>query len=306
VKSAIASAGHVVVVDSFFDGAKRMRKEFDARLSDARDPFDPRRFAWEPWHIEHQFSQARTPAATFFDARTYEAFERRLLSWAGLTLGLSALGAPAWLSSLVDGDFQALHRDSPNGDFAFSFGLSRGSFTGGDTLVANFDLLDYFRRGAHTNERADAPLFDEIAPRMNRLVAFDARLPHAVRAVCGPRHVRDGRVAIQGWLVPSGAVVRAGERDAIERVARAACARVRVPKQSVAGLLSVRVGKGGGRAVCDTLVDTGARAVRDEIAAAFVRALAHAPFPKDADAVIPILIDAKEARAASKGPTGWT
>jgi hypothetical protein len=287
------------VVDAFFDGARRMRKEFDARLSDARDPFDPRRFAWEPWHIEHQFSQARTPAATFFGPATYAAFERRLLSWAGLSLGLSALGAPAWLSSLVDGDFQALHRDSPNGEIAFSFGLSRGAFRGGETLIATFDLLDYFRRGAHENARASSPLFEEIASRMNRLVAFDARLPHAVRAVAGPRHVRDGRVAIQGWLVPAGAFVKAGDKSAIEEVARAAAARVRVPQKSVAGLLSVRVGNGRARAVCDTLVDTGARAVRDEIAAAFVGALGRAAFPKGTDAVIPIVIDSKRARAAS-------
>ena len=297
----IAPHGHIVTLDAFFEGARPLRKELDSRLSDARDPFDPGRFAWEPWHIDGQFSQARTPARSFFTGSTFAAFERRLLAWAGLSLGLSRLGGPPWLSSLVDGGFQALHRDSPNGEFAFSFGLSRGrGFRGGETQIASFDLLDYFRRGGHTNERAASPLFEEIPSRFNKLVVFDARLPHAVRMVQGPRHVRDGRVAIQGWLSADGCIARAGAD--VTPLAADVVALASRRARGVAGLLSVRVAGGKARSVCDTLVDTGARPARDELVHALEQALARAPFPKGTDVVIPILVDERGGRVPSGEP----
>ncbi len=295
IQAVIAPTGHIVTLDGFFDGARALRRELDLRLSDARDPFDPSRFAWEAWHIDGQFSQQRTPARAFFSARAFAAFEHRLLTWAGLALGLSALGGPPWLSSLTDGGFQALHRDSPNGDFAFSFGLSRGErFRGGETQIATFDLLDYFRSRAHTSERAASPLFHEIAPRWNRLVSFDARLPHAVRMVEGPRHVRDGRVAVQGWLVASGCVSHAGPdvtdlaADVVSRVGRRA--------RGAAGLLSVRVQDKKARVVCDTLVETGPRAATAALRESLTSALSRAPFPKGSDVVVPIVVGDAGAR----------
>ncbi len=296
-----------MTLDGFFDGARALRRELDVRLSDARDPFDPSRFAWEAWHIDGQFSQQRTPARVFFSARAYAPFERRLLSWAGLALGLSALGAPPWLSSLTDGGFQALHRDSPNGEFAFSFGLSRGTgFRGGETQIATFDLLDYFRSRSHTSERATSPLFHEVVPRWNRLVAFDARLPHAVRMVEGPRHVRDGRVAIQGWLVANGCVARTGPdvtelaSDVVKQVDRRLGRRAR----GAAGLLSVRVHEKRARVVCDTLVETGPRPVTASLRDALTAALARAPFPKGTDVVVPIVVGERGASVPSTRTRG--
>lgn len=297
----IAPNGHIVTLDAFFEGAGSLRRELDVRLSDDRDPFDPSRFAWEAWHIDGQFSQQRTPARTFFSARAFAPFEARLLGWASLALGLSAFGGPPWLSSLTDGCFQALHRDSPNGEFAFSYGLSRPSrgvvFRGGETQIATFDLLDYFRSRAHTSERASSPLFHEIAPRWNRLVAFDARLPHAVRMVEGPRHVRDGRVAIQGWLVPEGCVVRGRDVDRHEATELAADVVRRVARRArgAAGLLSVRVHEKRARVVCDTLVDTGPGAVTASLRGSLTAALAKAPFQKGADVIVPVLVGERGA-----------
>jgi hypothetical protein len=228
-----------VVVDGFFADAAGLRRELDRRLGDRSDPFDPGRFAWEHWHVEGQFSQLRTPARAFFSAPLLAAFEARLLRWAGATLGSSRLGGPPWLSAFVDGGFQALHRDSPNGQFAFSYGLGRGRFRGGETLLARDDLLDYFRRRAHADDAADAPLFDEVPSRFGRLVVFDSRLPHAVRPVEGPRRAREGRIVIQGWLAAAGCVVegKVAPADAT-RAANAALARISGVR-GVEGLVTV-------------------------------------------------------------------
>jgi len=307
----IAPSGHIVTLDAFFEGAhaRTLRRELDARLSDDRDPFEPSRFSWEAWHIDGQFSQQRTPARTFFTEKAFAPFEARLLSWAGLALGLSAFGGPPWLSSLTDGGFQALHRDSPNGEFAFSYGLSRasknGSFRGGHTQIATFDLLDYFRRSAHTNANASSPLFHEIPSRWNRLVAFDARLPHAVRMVEGPRHVRDGRIAVQGWLVADGCVSRRTTDDArgMTDVAADVVRRVGKRMRGAAGLLSVRVHERKARVVCDTLVDTSAKSVVPAVRRSISAALSRAPFPRGSDVVVPVVLEETGARvpSATKG-----
>ena len=204
-----------VVLDAFYGDVRDLRRAIDRRLSDRVEPFDPRRFVWEHWHVEGQFSQLRAPARAFFPAEAIAAFEARLLRWAASTYGLSRLGGPPWVSSVTDGGYQGLHRDGPNGTIAFTFALGRGRFRGGETLIARDELLDYFGTGSHRPEVAHTPLFDEIAPRFNRLVAFDARIPHAVRMVEGPRHPRDGRIAIQGWLEPAGCVV-VGALDPVE------------------------------------------------------------------------------------------
>src|SRR5215813_7319918 len=100
-----------------------MRRALDRRLADRTDPFDPTRFAWEHWHVPGQFSQLRTPARSFFGDEAMAAFEARLLRWARAELGVARLGGPPWLSAITDGGFQGVHRDSPNGQFAFSYGL---------------------------------------------------------------------------------------------------------------------------------------------------------------------------------------
>jgi hypothetical protein len=297
--------GRHVTVDAFFEGARAMRRELDRRLSDRGSPFDARRFVWEPWHVDAQFSQLRTPARAFFAAPLMEAFEARLLRWAGAAYGVSRLGGPPWLSVLTDGGFQSLHRDGPNGQIAFTFGLGRGRFRGGETLIAKDELLDYFGTGSHREDQAHMPLFDEIAPRLNRLVAFDSRIPHAVRAVVGPRDAKDGRIAVQGWLEASGCLVD-GDADAAAAAATRAAnaALAKVPKASLAGAeglvcLRVVLGKGGRARAAEvratTLARTAAAARQPARAlAAIVSALGKARLGDGPGRVtVPVLVGAR-------------
>jgi hypothetical protein len=305
---------HYVVVDSFFADARPLRAALDRRFGPRVDPFDPSRFVWEHWDVPGQFRQHRAPARNVFPAAVLGPFEARLLAWAALTLGLSAFGGPPWVSSLVDGCFQVLHRDSPNGDWAFSFGLTRpgrARFRGGETLLARPELLDYWRRGQHKATHADTPLFDEVPSRFNRIVAFDSRVPHAVRTIEGPRDLRDGRVAIQGWLRANGCVVdpRLGvdvdaATDAVNGPLRGARAK------GVEGLFTLRldVARDGrvrrATPIVDTLVATGrdegaAEKARRDVAARIARA--RLPPPSRAGiAVAPVLVGEGKARVPAR------
>jgi hypothetical protein len=280
-----------IVVDGFFADARAMRRELDRRLADRTSPFDPARFVWEHWHVPGQFSQLRTPARSFFSAPLTLAFEGRLLRWAKASLGVSRLGGPPWLSAITDGGFQGVHRDSPNGQLAFSYGLATGRFAGGETLLARDELLDYFRSGSHAEDTADTPLFDEVRPRFDRLVVFDSRLPHAVRAVEGPRRTRDGRIAIQGWLAAAGCVVDgAYAPDEATRAANLALARAG-DVRGVEGLLAVRLETGkDGRVkralpLASTLVEV-TRGAPERAARRILQALVRARFPAGAARIV--------------------
>lgn len=301
-----------LVVDRFHEGARRMRRELDRRFSDALDPFDPARFAWERWHIPDQFSQLRAPARAIFSTDAMAAFEERLLAWAGRATGLSLLGGPPWLSVLCDGDFQSLHRDSPNGLLAFSFGLGTGAFTGGHTLLARPELTEYWRLGAHRAEVADTPMFDELAPAFNRVVAFDSRVPHAVRRVEGPRHPRDGRTAIQGWIRPAGCVVR-GSAGADEATDAIDAALRKVPRAAIAGTdglvtVAADVGRGGLRAVRETfrtLVCTSDAGDVARASDAIVRAVGRAKVRGAGSVVAPVIVSPEGCFVGrAEGPTG--
>jgi len=285
-------ASHVHVVDAFFGEARALRAAYEGRFGERVPPFDAARFAWEYWHVPGQFAQHRAPARAVFPPALMGRFEARLLAWGARTLGLPVLGGPPWVSFVLHGDYQGIHRDTPNGVFAFTFGLSRPGrprFAGGETLLARPELLDYWRRGRGTRaETSDEPLFEAIPSLYNRLVVFDARIPHAVRAVEGPRDPRDGRVAIQGWLAPDGAVTTGAlAKDEATAALRVVLKRVaRRPLADAAGLLSVRLEVAASGAVKrarelgSTLVATGgddaapARAGR-----AVLEALARARLP---------------------------
>jgi hypothetical protein len=254
---------HYFVVDAFFAGARALRAAYEARFGERVPPFDRSRFAWEYWHVPGQFAQHRAPARDVFPAPVLGPFEARLLAWSSRTLGLGALGSPPWVSFVLHGDYQGIHRDTPNGVFAFTFGLSRpgrARFTGGETLLARPELLDYWRHGGAREEGAAEPLFEAIPAAFNRLVAFDSRVPHAVRTVEGPRDPRDGRVAIQGWLRGAGCVAHGalGRDEATDRVRCALRGLGRRALGGAAGLCSVKleVAAAGGVKRVTVLVDT--------------------------------------------------
>jgi hypothetical protein len=300
-----------LAVDGFFDGARAMRRWFERVTSERIDPMDPLRFQWERWHVPGEFSQQRARARAFFPKELAEAFEARLLSWAGATLGLSALGGPPWLSELLDGQFQALHRDTPNGPIAFSYGLVRPGplrFRGGETLLARAELLDYWRLGGHAAEAAAEPLFHEVPPRFDRLVCFDSRVPHAVRAVEGPRKPGDGRMAVQGWLRAAGCV--AGDAEASELATRTVNrALSRGPRRALSGasgLLSVRVDAAQRRARPRILVDLLAPTDRTpdgpaRARASVLEALARIAWPRGLGRVaIPVVVEGGAARVPTR------
>jgi hypothetical protein len=304
-------AAHHFVVDNFLADTRPLRAAFDARFGERVPPFDPSRFSWEYWHVPGQFAQHRAPARDVFPADALAAFEARLLAWSRSTLGLGALGGPLWVSFLLHGDYQGLHRDTPNGTFAFTFGLSRpgrARFSGGETLLARPELLDYWRRGGARAETSAEPLFEAIAPRLNRLVAFDARIPHAVRALEGPRDPRDGRVAIQGWVQADGCVVEADARAKDEVDAAVERALGRVAARAVAGaagLLAVALDVAASGAVrrasvrADTLVRTGDSASAPERARfAVVDRLSEVRLPaarRATSIVVPAQVDGERA-----------
>jgi hypothetical protein len=283
------------VVDRFLAEAQALRRRLDARLDQNRDPFDASRFRWERWHIDGQFSQLRTPARDFFGADLASVFERAVLRAVGREIGPVELASPPWLSIVVDRDFQGIHRDSPNGHFAFSFGLGREArYRGGETLLANDDLLDYFGRGAHRDGAAADPLFDEIPSRFNRLVVFDARLPHGVREVQGPRAPKDGRIAIQGWVRLRGATASGIPESDLRARARAAMKGVRVP--GVEGLVALAL-EGTKRVVrIHTLVATTRTANVQSAVESIRRASARVRVPASTKASLAIRVEGGKGR----------
>ncbi len=293
-----------LVHDAFLADVGALRRVLTRRLRDDQDPFAGARFAWEAWHVPGQFSQLRAPARAILGTAC-EALEARVLRVVGRELGAARLGGPLWISILRDGDFQSLHRDSPNGDFAMSFGLGLESrFRGGETLIARDELLDYFGRGAHTDAQASAPLFDEIASRQNRLVVFDARLPHAVRHVEGPREARFGRIAVQGWL-RAETVVLAGDTTPVVGALTQSLRSLGRSLGAVDGLVVVgltaprRAGRAAAELRAHTLAPTAATSSpkASEIAARVARALASARLPHGASATAVVrVVPGKGAR----------
>jgi hypothetical protein len=119
--------------------------------------------------------------------------------------------SPPWLSLYVDGCGQELHGDLPHGPWAFVFSLTRWrgrSFRGGETLLVRDDVLDYWHDFRSSRAVEQGELVRAIAPQLGRLVVFDPRVPHGVRAVTGTRDPREGRLVIHGWFVQPRPFVR--------------------------------------------------------------------------------------------------
>ena len=197
-----SKAVHVRVTDAFLPAAvaKKARGEYDACFGGTR--VRPESFVWQLWHAPAgQYIAQRTPAPDFFTPSTWAAVETCLLDYGRSQLGCASL-SPAWLSVYTEGCEQRLHADLPHGPFAFVLSLTkaRASFAGGETLILRPSTLDYWR-AFDAGAVVELPsLAQTIAPAHNRLVVFDARLPHAVTRVGGVSDPVEARVVIHGWF----------------------------------------------------------------------------------------------------------
>ncbi|MGA8893346.1 MAG: hypothetical protein WB493_17430, partial [Anaeromyxobacteraceae bacterium] len=172
----------LAIVDRFAPEGRALRAHLDARLADPRVA-SPDRFVWDFWHVPGQYTALRTPAWTFFPREVYERFHSRLVWWGRRTLGCHDV-SPPWLSVYVDGCGQELHGDLPHGPFAFVYSLTRWkgrAFRGGETEILRDEVLDWWGRFRSTRRAERPELTRLVEPRFDRLVAFDPRLPHAVR-----------------------------------------------------------------------------------------------------------------------------
>jgi hypothetical protein len=186
--------------DRFFAGADKLRAEFDRRFRDPRETRSDR-FVWDFWHVPDQYTLVRTPADHFFPAAAYRDFLKRLTAWGRNTLGCSAL-TPPWLSYYIEGCEQKLHSDVPHGPWAFVYSLTppKPAFRGGETLLLRPEVLDYWRGFRDSGDRELSSFVERVAPRFNRLVVFDPRLPHGVTPVTGTMDPREARLVVHGWF----------------------------------------------------------------------------------------------------------
>jgi hypothetical protein len=192
----------VLVVDRFAEEGRTLRAAFDARFSDPRAARSDR-FVWDFWHVPGQYTALRTPAWTYFPARAYQAFHRRLVWWGRRTLGCHDV-SPPWLSCYVEGCRQELHGDLPHGPFAFVYSLTPWTarrFRGGETLLLRDEALDWWSGFRSTRSVEEPDVLRAIPARFDRLVVFDPRIPHGVRRVEGTLDPRQGRLVVHGWFV---------------------------------------------------------------------------------------------------------
>ncbi len=191
---------HLWLQDRFFPGAPALRSVFDERFRDPKATTS-QRFVWDYWHVPDQYTLVRTPADHFFPQKIYGAFLQHLVRWGQENLGCWGI-TPPWLSYYVEGCQQQLHSDVPHGPWAFVFSLSpkRLGFKGGETLLLRPQVLQYWQNFQDAKDRELSSFVERVAPKFNRLVVFDPRLPHGVTPVTGTRDPREARLVVHGWF----------------------------------------------------------------------------------------------------------
>lgn len=190
----------IILVDKFSPFASDLRAHFDHNFSDPLS-LAGSRFVWDYWHVPDQYSLLRTPAYHYFPKQLYSRFHKSLVLWGRRNLGCWDI-SPPWLSCYIDGCEQQLHSDHPHGPWAFVFSLSPTprSFRGGETLILNDKVLEFWKNFTPGSNYEQRDISEKIDPRFNRLIVFDGRLPHAVTRVSGSRDPREGRLVVHGWF----------------------------------------------------------------------------------------------------------
>ncbi len=189
----------IQTVESFSSEAKRLRAHYD---SEFKDPLKTQstRFSWDYWHVPDQYTHLRTPAAAYFPKKVISKFTQELTLWGQENLGCLSI-SPPWLSYYVEGCEQKLHCDNPHGPWAFVFSLTQGiTFDGGETIIFKPEHLSFWKNFSIQRGFEQEDLFHKIAPKFNRLIVFDPRLPHGVSRVNGTQDPQRARVVIHGWF----------------------------------------------------------------------------------------------------------
>ena len=70
------------------------------------------------------------------------------------------------------------------------------TWRGGETTLLRSDVLDYWRGFDSSRGLEVGDLLTEVPPLYNRLLCFDARVPHGVRRVEGERDPRGARLVL--------------------------------------------------------------------------------------------------------------
>jgi hypothetical protein len=254
------------VVPDFFAQAEQMRAIFDERMGRERSR-GPESFIWDYWHVPGQYTYLRTFGDRYFPEPLTGALLSRLRAWGRDVLGCGSI-TPPWLSYYVEGCVQELHADVPHGPWAYVFSLTRWQgrgFSGGETEILSPQTLEFWRHFSPDEGLEARHLVEQVPAAFNQLTIFDARIPHAVRAIHGTHDPLDSRVVMHGWfeypkLTTSDDI--GGQKALVSLKLATAQLERRLEGDSVTGLVTVRLEfEGDGqvreaRVLSDTLVST--------------------------------------------------
>jgi hypothetical protein len=196
-----------VVVDDFMPWtvAREMRASAEMHFGNPYQHSINTHAHWDYWYVPGLYTYLRTDPEKVLGARLTDSFRSRLAQWTAEQLGhLPARGC--YLSLYVNGCRQAQHNDSANGRFGYVYSLTKDDrrTSGGETLIWREE--NYFESRMH--EPASGPAFyDSVAPRFNRLLVFDDRMPHAVQLVEGDMDPVEGRLVIHGHIREAGPLI---------------------------------------------------------------------------------------------------
>lgn len=196
-----------IVVDDFLplDLALAMRKDIEAHFGTPEKHKPDTHQVWNYWFVPGLYTYLRATPERVIEKQRVQEFFYALQSWSCETLGMAQVTWP-YLSLYVTGCRQGLHNDALNGRFGFVYSLTPNErkTSGGETII--------FREGdplrSHLRSAASGTSFYEaVAPRFNRLVVFDDRMPHAVEQVDGSMDPVQGRIVLHGHLGDGGPII---------------------------------------------------------------------------------------------------